>query len=227
MVLEFRVNNSHSQYKSSSSSSSSSSIHPVVASLTLSFLGKKFVTSEAKMFASSLAQFSSSLHLRRTSSSLSSSSSSKVVVFAASNSDDVSKDNNSSSGDETIAAIERRLKNSKNKVKLTSKEKKERDSGFPKTNDAKKGRPATLFDDLGMKRSFPTPGANGMLSMWEGDPENWEKMEPLKKLWVVWSGEKGWMYWMNQASLYGAAFIAFLWVCFRFIGPILGLYELK
>ena len=111
--------------------------------------------------------------------------------------------------------------------KLTSKEKQERDSGFPKTNDAKKGRPATLFDDLGMKRSFPTPGANGMLSMWEGDPENWEKMEPLKKLWVVWSGEKGWMYWMNQGSLYGAAFIAFLWVCFRFIGPILGLYELK
>ena len=179
-------------------------------------------------FASSLAQFSSSLHLGRTSSSLSSSSSSKVgLVFAANNSnDDVNKDNNTSD-DESIAAIERRLKNSKNKVKLTSKEKQERDSGFPKTNDAKKGRPATLFDDLGMKRSFPTPGANGMLSMWEGDPENWEKMEPLKKLWVVWSGEKGWMYWMNQGSLYGAAFIAFLWVCFRFIGPILGLYELK
>ena len=97
------------------------------------------------------------------------------LVFAANNSnDDVNKDNNTSD-DGSIAAIERRLKNSKNKVKLTSKEKQERDSGFPKTNDAKKGRPATLFDDLGMKRSFPTPGANGMLSNVGGGSENWER----------------------------------------------------
>ena len=178
------------------------------------------------MLASSLDSFRP-LHLRRTSSSLSSSSSSKVVVFAANNNnDDVSKDNNTSD-DESITAIERRLKNSKNKVKLTSKEKQERDSGFPKTNDAKKGRPATLFDDLGMKRSFPTPGANLMLDMGGRSGRPGEKMEPLKKLWVVWSGEKGWMYWMNQGSLYGAAFIAFFVGVFRFIVPILGLYELK
>ena len=183
------------------------------------------------MFATLSSHQSLLLAHRRASSSLSSSSSSSsqqqqrqkriVVVKAAANNDDDSDD------EDSISAIEQRLKNSKNKVKLTPQEKKERDSGFPKADPSRVGRPATLFDDLGMKRSYPSPGANGMLSMWEGDPEGWEKMEPLKKLWVVWSGEKGWMYWMNQGSLYGAAFIAFCWVCFRFVGPILGLYELK
>jgi hypothetical protein len=128
-----------------------------------------------------------------------------------------------------IAAIERRLKNAKNKVKLDSKRAAPNDEKTTVSGKREEGggRPSTFFDDLGMKRSFPTPGANGMLSMWEGDPDGWEKMDPLKKLWVVWSGEKGVMYWMNQGSLYGAGFIAFCWVCFRFVGPILGLYELK
>ena len=157
----------------------------------------------------------------------------RIKIEAASSSSSTGEE---SDEEDSIAAIERRLKNAKNKVKLDSK----RATKAPNNNDEKTttvsgkrreeeggGRPSTFFDDLGMKRSFPTPGANGMLSMWEGDPDGWEKMDPLKKLWVVWSGEKGVMYWMNQGSLYGAGFIAFCWVCFRFVGPILGLYELK
>ena len=153
----------------------------------------------------------------------------RIKIEAASSSSSTGEE---SDEEDSIAAIERRLKNAKNKVKLDSKRAAPNDekttvSGKRREEEGGKGRPSTFFDDLGMKRSFPTPGANGMLSMWEGDPDGWEKMDPLKKLWVVWSGEKGVMYWMNQGSLYGAGFIAFCWVCFRFVGPILGLYELK
>ena len=161
----------------------------------------------------------------------------RIIEAASSSSSSSTGEESDDINDEedSIAAIERRLKNAKNKVKLDSK-RAAAASPNNNTNDEKttttvsggKSRPlSTFFDDLGMKRSSPTPGANGMLSMWEGDPDAWEKMEPLKKLWVVWSGEKGVVYWMNQGSLYGAGFIAFCWVCFRFVGPILGLYELK
>jgi hypothetical protein len=158
----------------------------------------------------------------------------RIKIEAASSSSS-STGEESDEEEDSIAAIERRLKNAKNKVKLDSKRAAPNDDDEKTTVSGKRtttfeeggGRPSTFFDDLGMKRSFPTPGANGMLSMWEGDPDAWEKMDPLKKLWVVWSGEKGVMYWMNQGSLYGAGFMAFCWVCFRFVGPILGLYELK
>ena len=53
--------------------------------------------------------------------------------------------------------------------------------------------------------------------------EHWSGGTPR----TVWTGEKGWMYWMNQASLYGAGGIAFGWVLFRFIGPAIGLYTLN
>ena len=150
----------------------------------------------------------------------------RIKIEAASSSSSTGEE---SDDEDSIAAIERRLKNAKNKVKLDSKRAAPNDEKTTVSGKREEGggRPSTFFDDLGMKRSFPTPGANGMLSMWEGDPDGWEKMDPLKKLWVVWSGEKGVMYWMNQGSLYGAGFIAFCWVCFRFVGPILGLYELK
>ena len=159
----------------------------------------------------------------------------RIIEAASSSSSSSTGEESDDINDEedSIAAIERRLKNAKNKVKLDSKRAKAAPNNDEKTTTVSGkreeggGRPSTFFDDLGMKRSFPTPGANGMLSMWEGDPDGWEKMDPLKKLWVVWSGEKGVMYWMNQGSLYGAGFIAFFWVCFRFVGPILGLYELK
>ena len=159
----------------------------------------------------------------------------RIIEAASSSSSGEESGDKINDDEDSIAAIERRLKNAKNKVKLSDSK---RAAASPNnTNDEKTttvsgGKSqspllSTFFDDLGMKRSFPTPGANGMLSMWEGDPDGWEKMDPLKKLWVVWSGEKGVMYWMNQGSLYGAGFIAFCWVCFRFVGPILGLYELK
>jgi hypothetical protein len=192
-------------------------------------LHSRSLSSKSSSTSSSSSSSSSSTSLKRTNNINTINKKIEIKTFAQ-KVDETEKADVEDEDD--IAAIERRLKNSKNRVKLTPRERKEKESIFPKksSNDDDNNllsSPKTLFDDLGMKRSMPQPGANGMLSMWEGDPEAWDEMEVSKKLWVVWSGEKGWMYWMNQGSLYAAAFIAFLWVCFRFIGPILGLYELK
>lgn len=65
------------------------------------------------------------------------------------------------------------------------------------------------------------------MAAWEADPAAWDERAGGERAWAVWTGEKGWMYWMNQASLYGAGGLAFFWVVFRFVGPAIGLYQLN
>ena len=121
----------------------------------------------------------------------------RVVVSAAAGEENESEVERDEEMD--IAAIEARLKSSRKRVELSSS------SSFSseKTNE----------DD---EKRF----------VWDLDP-SWEEYGDLKKLWVAWSADKGILYWMNQVSLYAAGAIAFLWVFFRFVGPSLGLYELK
>ena len=87
--------------------------------------------------------------------------------------------------------------------------------------------PASRYLAPAAKRDRVRPRATGQLAMWERDPAAWEETPAAERAWTVWTGEKGWMYWMNQASLYGAGGIAFGWVLFRFIGPAIGLYTLN
>lgn len=120
-------------------------------------------------------------------------------------------------GDETIEALEARLKTKRNQPTGAS----------PSSGSSSSTNPAFGYLDTAAKRNRVRPGANGQLAMWEQDPAAWEETPALERAWTVWTGEKGWMYWMNQASLYGAGALAFVWVLFRFIGPAIGLYTLN
>ena len=53
-------------------------------------------------------------------------------------------------------------------------------------------------------------------------PRAWDATPGAEKAWSAWSGEPGMMYWMNKGAWFGAGLLAFLWVCFRFVGPALG-----
>jgi len=131
----------------------------------------------------------------------------------------------SSADDESIEALESRLKN-KRAGAPGGKDRTDARSA-PTTTGNKGKNPAFGYFDTAAKNSRVRAGANGMLSSWEGDPDEWDASPVAKRAGVLWTGEKGWMYWMNQASLYGAAAIAFAWVVFRFVGPALGVYELR
>ena len=122
--------------------------------------------------------------------------------------------------DESIEALEARLKTKRNQPTGVSS------SSSSSSSDATTN-PAFGYLDTAAKRDRVRPGANGQLAMWERDPAAWEETPAAERAWTVWTGEKGWMYWMNQASLYGAGGIAFGWVLFRFIGPAIGLYTLN
>ena len=123
--------------------------------------------------------------------------------------------------DESIEALESRLKTKRAASAAAPK----RDGAPVRANPS--GNPAFGYLDTAAKRNRVRAGANGSLALWEGDPERWDAMSASERAWVCWTGEKGWMYWMNQASLYGAGGLAFFWVVFRFVGPALGLYQLR
>lgn len=123
--------------------------------------------------------------------------------------------------DESIEALEARLKSKRNQPTTSTAT---ASSNRP-TNAS--GNPAFGYLDTAAKRNRVRAGANGSLAAWEQDPAAWEETPAMERAWTVWTGEKGWMYWMNQASLYGAGALAFFWVLFRFIGPAIGLYTLN
>jgi len=130
---------------------------------------------------------------------------SRVVVVAAAPGggpgDDASGAPSASSpeaaGQESIEAIEARLKGRRSKPK----------EGY--------------FD------SYPTKPSDEPLGLWETDPAAWDAKPGFEKLWSAWSGEPGMMYWMNRGAWFGAAALAFAWVLFRLVGPALGLYQLN
>ena len=126
--------------------------------------------------------------------------------------------------DESIEALEARLKSKRNQPKSSTASSTATSSNRP-TNAS--GNPAFGYLDTAAKRNRVRAGANGSLAAWEQDPAAWEETPAMERAWTVWTGEKGWMYWMNQASLYGAGALAFFWVLFRFIGPAIGLYTLN
>ena len=124
----------------------------------------------------------------------------------------------SSDDRDSIEALEARLKPKRANAKTTADARDARARG---------ANPAFGYLDTAAKKNRVRAGANGQYAMWEADPAAWEETPAGERAWTVWTGEKGWMYWMNQASLYGAGGLAFFWVVFRFIGPAIGLYTLN
>lgn len=51
-------------------------------------------------------------------------------------------------------------------------------------------------------------------------------MDPLEKATELYVGERGFLYWANQAAWYSVIGLGVGWVLFRFVGPALGLYQL-
>lgn len=82
-----------------------------------------------------------------------------------------------------------------------------------------------------MSKAFPRSQPEDMNKVvWEEGqllPEGWEKMDPLEKATQLYMGERGVLFWLNEAAFASVIIIAGLWIVFRFIGPAVGLYELS
>lgn len=57
-------------------------------------------------------------------------------------------------------------------------------------------------------------------------PEGWEQMSLGEKLSELYLGQRGILYWANQAAWWSVCIVGGAWVLFRFVGPALGLYKL-
>lgn len=57
-------------------------------------------------------------------------------------------------------------------------------------------------------------------------PEGWDEMDVPTKMFQLYAGERGFMFWANKAAWASIIGLLVLWVAFRFLGPALGLYTL-
>lgn len=58
-------------------------------------------------------------------------------------------------------------------------------------------------------------------------PEGWEQMDVPTKMYQLYMGERGLMFWANKAALASIVILIVAWAVFRFLGPALGLYALQ
>lgn len=61
----------------------------------------------------------------------------------------------------------------------------------------------------------------------EEKEKNWTEKTLTEKLGQFYMGEKGLLFWINRISLIALVTIIVSWICFRFVGPFLGFYQLK
>lgn len=52
-------------------------------------------------------------------------------------------------------------------------------------------------------------------------------MNTGQKIYELYAGERGLLYWASQAAWYSSIGLGIAWVVFRFVGPALGLYTLN
>eukprot|EP00887_Chlorella_sp_A99_P002104 scaffold21.g2104.t1 len=86
----------------------------------------------------------------------------------------------------------------------------------------------------------PAAGRKEFADWKEGSllPEGWDQMDPLEKVRAhfliradvrasnLYMGKRGFLYWANLAALWSIGGLIVSWICFRFVGPALGLYQL-
>eukprot|EP00793_Prasinoderma_coloniale_P000112 PRCOL_00005620-RA len=73
-------------------------------------------------------------------------------------------------------------------------------------------------------RASTDVGKDELPPFWE-DPDFEGKSLP-GKLYSAYVGQKGLLWWLNETAWYGSFALAFIWVCIRFVGPALGLWQL-
>mmetsp|Transcript_8019 Transcript_8019/g.29637 ORF Transcript_8019/g.29637 Transcript_8019/m.29637 type:complete len:203 (-) Transcript_8019:3763-4371(-) len=54
---------------------------------------------------------------------------------------------------------------------------------------------------------------------------DWDNMTRGEKAYQLYMGEKGFLYWITQLTLYASGLVVVAWVCVRFLGPAFGLYK--
>lgn len=57
-------------------------------------------------------------------------------------------------------------------------------------------------------------------------PEGWDNMDPPKKIYELYTGKRGLLFWASKLSYASLFVLGGAWVLFRFVGPALGLYKL-
>jgi hypothetical protein len=58
-------------------------------------------------------------------------------------------------------------------------------------------------------------------------PEGWEQMSLPEKVAELYLGQRGLLYWTNEAAWVMVWVVGGGWVLLRFVGPALGLYKLQ
>lgn len=83
-------------------------------------------------------------------------------------------------------------------------------------------------------KSVPVEEASGLPeSAWsdwkEGEllPEKWDELNLLERAAELYMGKRGLLFWLNKFAYAAVIAIVVLWIVFRFVGPQLGLYELR
>ena len=61
----------------------------------------------------------------------------------------------------------------------------------------------------------------------EAFPEGWNDLNAAEKVYELYVGERGLLYWVNRVAFAALVSLGVSWVLFRFVGPLLGLYELR
>ena len=83
-----------------------------------------------------------------------------------------------------------------------------------------------LAAEMAAKRPLPTVGD----APWrEGKllPDDWDRMDSARKLTELYLGQRGAIFWVNKLAFGACISVVVGWIVFRFVGPALGLYELK
>ncbi len=125
-------------------------------------------------------------------------------------------------------------------VSAQQKERQQAQEVKPPETDAEASRIAELESRKRGRRSkgkqtqqnlTPTQSqSNGGFANWpEGQllPDGWPEMNPIQKAGELWSGKRGLLFWANKAAWASVFIIGGIWVLFRIVGPLTGLYTLK
>jgi len=85
-----------------------------------------------------------------------------------------------------------------------------------------------MAQNMASARGAEQPSGAGRAAWKEGEllPEGWEDMDVGQKVSEIYMGERGILYWLQQAAWFSSIGLAVAWVIFRFVGPSLGLYNL-
>eukprot|EP00884_Botryococcus_braunii_P015273 jgi/Botrbrau1/2429/Bobra.0395s0051.1 len=109
----------------------------------------------------------------------------------------------------------------------TSEDAEARLEAFERGVKRKKGA-QTVVADARLRSKRNESESTGLAEWKEGQlfPEGWDGMPLPQKLYELYTGKRGFLYWTAQAAWYSIFGLVGGWVVFRFVLPALGIYQL-